>query len=552
MLTDLLIYLLKASVILAVTYLFFHWVLSRYTYFRLNRWVLLVQMVFVFSLPLIQLPLAWHPFTDESAENAILDPYKSPQAPAFIPEFNPSFNALTDSSDSTITLDWPSIFTVLYLIGVLGFFIRMFLQILSLAKLQRKAIRIEKHPAYQLVWCKESISPFSFFNRIFLPEQKLEPEVLTQIIQHEAIHVRQKHSWDIFLAEILIVILWFNPFAWLYRRAIESNLEFLTDQNMLASGISRKNYMLHLLNLSLPDWKARLGLTYNQSLLQKRIAMMNAKISKPKSRWSYVVWIALVPLFTFCNEPIMTDWVAKSRFDKPVDLAVIITEDARPEELQQLKQAFDNLNRDCELEITHLEYGSNGKISAIYPLLRFDDKEPSGTGYYADPNVSLKPVCIMFSQNERVAARFLRESDMDELVKRYNEIQFLTAGMKSSKAAIRDLRDNLGSLKEKAEKERVAELEKNDWKQKRSGWITYSLNAQASWENIEKRARQTNAPEVWYIVDEGAKQATRPDIPLNQIQEIKFEYVSIGYYNPETYRSDRTEETETRVHILTR
>ena len=549
---DFLIYLLKASLVLAAAYLVYRWVMSKLTYFGLTRWLLLLQIGLVLSLPLIQLPVAWHPFAEEPLENVFSMTQKSLLAPAIIPEFKPSTHVLDDTSGPPLNVEWPVILTGVYAAGVFVFLLRMLVQLRSLLKLSRKAIRIEKHPNYQLVWCKDSIAPFSFFNQIFLPEQKLEPEIYSQIIQHEAIHIRQKHSLDITLTELLIVLFWFNPFAWLYRRAIEANLEFLTDQTMLKSGIPRKNYMLHLLKLTLPDWQSRLGLTYNQSLLQKRISMMNAKTSHPKTRWTYLIWIILMPLFTFCNEPMMSDWVAKSKYKKPIDLALIITEDASPEELQQLSRAFNNLGRDYELVITHLAYGPDGKISEIYPLLQSGNNEPGGTGYRVGPNESLRPVCILFNQNERIATRFLREIDMNELVNRYDQIHFLTAGIESSKSAIRQLQDNLGYLIEKAEQERIAELEKNGWKDEKSGWITYQLDAGASWENIEKRAKQTNAPELWYIVDQGAKQASRPAIPLDQIREIKFEYISRGYYHPETHLSERTEEIATNVHIQTK
>jgi len=51
-------------------------------------------------------------------------------------------------------------------------------------------------------------------------------ETYNQILIHEKVHVSGRHTLDILLAEMAVVLQWFNPFAWLYRREVENNLEF--------------------------------------------------------------------------------------------------------------------------------------------------------------------------------------------------------------------------------------------------------------------------------------------------------------------------------------
>ena len=288
MIADLLIYLLKGSLALAMGYLFYRWVLRRHTHFQLNRWVLLLQMGLVFLLPVVQLPYAWHPlaqplpFSDALVENA---PKMTQEAPSPV-----GFATLApDKRDAPF--DLLAAAAILYGAGLLFFLARLSMQFFSLARLRQRAALIEKHPGYDLVWCKAQVAPFSFFKQIFLPQEGLDAEAVSQIVQHEQIHIDKKHSWDILLAEILIAAFWFNPFAWLYRRATEANLEFLTDQIVLKSGLPKKSYMYQLLAISLPEWKGRLSINYKQSLLQKRIAMMNTQVSSARSRWSYVVWL---------------------------------------------------------------------------------------------------------------------------------------------------------------------------------------------------------------------------------------------------------------------
>jgi beta-lactamase regulating signal transducer with metallopeptidase domain len=70
-------------------------------------------------------------------------------------------------------------------------------------------------------------------NYIFINPEKYDWDTYSQIILHEKIHIQQGHSYDIMLAELALIFQWFNPFAWFYRKAMEDNLEFLTDNELL-------------------------------------------------------------------------------------------------------------------------------------------------------------------------------------------------------------------------------------------------------------------------------------------------------------------------------
>jgi hypothetical protein len=101
---------------------------------------------------------------------------------------------------------------------------------------------------------------------------------IKEIIRHEFIHVKQKHSVDIFLSELLCVLNWYNPFAWMIRRAIKVNLEFIADDKVLASGVDRKEYQCLLLKV-IGVSPFSITNQFNFSSLKKRIAMMNKKQS---------------------------------------------------------------------------------------------------------------------------------------------------------------------------------------------------------------------------------------------------------------------------------
>ena len=64
---------------------------------------------------------------------------------------------------------------------------------------------------------------------------------ITRYCEHEKVHIRQKHTLDILFAELVLIFQWFNPFAWIYRREIESNLEFLTDDQLMHNKVDKQS-----------------------------------------------------------------------------------------------------------------------------------------------------------------------------------------------------------------------------------------------------------------------------------------------------------------------
>ena len=51
-----------------------------------------------------------------------------------------------------------------------------------------------------------------------------------QVLRHELAHVRQGHTYDHLLLEVLRAVLWFNPFVHLCGRALALTHEFLADE----------------------------------------------------------------------------------------------------------------------------------------------------------------------------------------------------------------------------------------------------------------------------------------------------------------------------------
>ncbi|HTE25174.1 M56 family metallopeptidase [Flavitalea sp.] len=315
-------YILHVGIILAGCLAFYKILLQRETFFRLNRMILLLCLLLSFGLPLIPIPQQWSfrkaevaalsnqeflPGLVEDNQATTPDP-KSAHVPA---TDNVDGNAAgsTDGGSNAAGFD-PAQFTqwlfYLYWFGVAAFAINFFIQISTL--LYRAYSRPSiKDGHFRIVELAGDSAPCSFGNNIFINPEKYDWDTYNQILLHEKIHIGQGHSLDIIIAEIVLIFQWFNPFAWLYRKELECNLEFLTDNKLLdEKGVEKSSYQVSLLKVSAPHFPLSVTTNYNQSLLKKRLVMMNAKRSNINTTWKYFFLLPLVLLFvSILNKPVV-------------------------------------------------------------------------------------------------------------------------------------------------------------------------------------------------------------------------------------------------------
>ena len=91
---------------------------------------------------------------------------------------------------------------------------------------------------------------FLFFHWIFIHPSSHTEEEFNEILTHEQTHARQWHSIDVIISELVCIFCWCNPFAWLMKREIRTNLEYMADARVLENGYDSKTYQYHLLGLS--------------------------------------------------------------------------------------------------------------------------------------------------------------------------------------------------------------------------------------------------------------------------------------------------------------
>lgn len=301
-------YILHVGVILACCLIFYKALLQKETFYQLNRFVLLSCLVLSFILPLLPIP---QQLSLRKSENMV-----SINSPELISSFNnttvqQSQTAQVAPVDEVHTNDNISFHQVmiwltwLYWFGVAAFGITFFIQVITLLS-RVYAFPVIKDGRFTIVELPGDKAPCSFGNIIFINPEKYDWGTYNQILLHEKIHIQHKHSLDILLAEIVLIFQWFNPFAWLYRKELENNLEFLTDDLMLTQGkVDKTSYQMNLLQVSAPHFPLSLTTNYNQSLLKKRVIMMTAKKSNVNTSWKYLFLLpVLVISVCLLNKPI--------------------------------------------------------------------------------------------------------------------------------------------------------------------------------------------------------------------------------------------------------
>jgi beta-lactamase regulating signal transducer with metallopeptidase domain len=261
-------YLLKLSISLTILYLFYFFVLRRLTFYTYNRWYLLGYSLLSFFIAAINIS----PLVNTNTAGTFTWIRHFPTVPQFV-QTGTGANNVTETVAATVTWQPWDYITLILIGGILFLIGRLFIQIVSFRKIKRKASRVpaEGINIYQV---NAPIIPFSFGKNIYINSSLHAPQELEKIIQHEFVHVKQKHTIDIICSEIICFLNWYNPFAWLIRKAIRQNLEYIADDKVLRNGINKKEYQYLLLKV-IGNQKFSIATPFNFSSLKKRIAMMN-------------------------------------------------------------------------------------------------------------------------------------------------------------------------------------------------------------------------------------------------------------------------------------
>lgn len=336
-------FILESGVSLALLSLIYILFLRRETFFKINRWFLLSSVFFSVVLPVLRFQV-FSPHPVLLAEVTVT-PYRN--LLEAITVYSHGFSGSVEKAILSTNL-----LIYIYFAGVSLFLGRFLFRIIQLMFIIGKH-KIQATEGFKMIVLEKDASPYSFLNYVFVSQSLLQNKGYDKMIAHELEHVKQGHSFDVIILEILTVFQWFNPFMWILRHAIRENHEYLADQAVLTSGVNRGNYKKLLLD-QFVGGQLVIANNFNYSLIKNRIKMMS-KIKSPKIAITKVVFGVLVAaalIIAFAceqKESMDADAIIQDQTIKVTIQGEKLKIDGTAEDVEKLKRMFSG---DSGFEIT--------------------------------------------------------------------------------------------------------------------------------------------------------------------------------------------------------
>ena len=364
---DLMIYSLKVGACLAVFYLFFKLLLSRETFHRFNRIVVLGAMVLSFVLPLCvitvyrEVPLLPEFPAEETVTTAVAEPLAEP-------------------------FPWKKLAGGAFLTGTLVTLLGTCCSLFGVVRLVRRGRRERLEDGAVLVRTDRAVTPFSWGRYIVMSGKDLD-ENGDAILLHECAHLRLRHSLDLIVTDVAGCLQWFNPAMWLLRRELRAIHEYEADEAVLDSGVDARSYQLLLIRKAAGGRWYSVANSFNHSKLKNRITMM---LRKKSSRWAGARALLLLPLMGIALGAFAeTAYVSpedKGTKEKPIirirglrsslDDKLLVLVDGRETVLDSIKTEQIESITVLKDSTAKAAYGEKGKYGVILVTLKKDAGNP--------------------------------------------------------------------------------------------------------------------------------------------------------------------------------
>ncbi len=275
-------YILKANFLLVFFWLFYRVFLRKETFYTPLRWYFVAGILLSLIFPLINY-----------TQTVIIEQKITPTQLELTDEFVPIPSQV---NEYTNTIDWQSV--LLYIILIIS--------VLCLLKSVFQVIRLVTHikslPSFddnnKIKIATNSTQVYSFFRWIVIPKNKLSSTELPVLLAHENIHLQQKHTLDLILIEVVSALFWFNPLIKFLQKDINTNLEYIVDQQMIVD-FEPISYQISLLSVQNTSDKKFIN-SFNTSELKNRINQLNTQKSNPMKKMKFLLTApALVAFFAF-------------------------------------------------------------------------------------------------------------------------------------------------------------------------------------------------------------------------------------------------------------
>lgn len=341
----------KAALIIALIIVVFVLFLAKDPMFNRNRFWLLSALFMPWIIPLLAMPF-W-------IKSLLFSEDKTLQfATLTIQEGTIPIATVNE----TTGFEWSYVWMTLYALVSAVFLVRLLWGYFFILRLKRKSQK-GKYKGLNLYLLEdETINPFSFYRSIFVPRSLMEQDNRNLILDHEKSHCQQWHSVDITLAEWMLILQWWNPFAWWLRKLIAQNHEFCVDKTMMQLSAEPRHYQYSLVNYLPSTQSLKLVNNFSQSLIKKRIMMMNNSTNNRFLTWIKgvtVMAVTVIALGAFANpEKTIEGKQEIKEINEDKDLSRFIA--------QHIVYPMEARENNFEgISDVHFKVGTNGQVNSM-------------------------------------------------------------------------------------------------------------------------------------------------------------------------------------------
>ncbi|NJY62055.1 blaR1 peptidase M56 [Salinimicrobium sp. CDJ15-81-2] len=276
-------YIIQIIVFQLIFLLVYELLLKKETFFTYNRVYLLITPVIAILLPLLKIPLLQSALP---AETFTMLPEVLIGGGGEV-QTGLSSGSVAPEADQTINW-WLLAYGAGFLFS-LGIFFHKFRVLKQLFSHEP----VLKTGEMKIIEVPGSTIACTFYNTVFLGSELSEKE-REQILSHELVHVRQRHTLDLLFFEFLKIIFWFNPLIYIYQSRISTIHEFLADAGVIKN-VEKRTYFEQLLNSAFSTEDISfINQFFNHSLIKKRIVMLQKNKSKSTSKFKFLIILPLM------------------------------------------------------------------------------------------------------------------------------------------------------------------------------------------------------------------------------------------------------------------
>ena len=346
---NLLLYLLKVSAVTTLLYLCYLLLFRKDTFYLRNRILLILILILPAIFPFVKIPVVTNKVVATVPVNALDYIVYSGNA------------AGTTLSGAATSYNYNRLFIVIYFAVATALLLRIVISLISTFRIINKG-EINKKQFPKVVVSSNQLPPFSFFPYVVIPADDLTNGNYNDILDHEFAHLRQGHTFDLLLSELIIAFQWFNHFVWLIKRSVVLNHEYLADQVSLFNNKSVKEYQYRLLNFQ--SGLKHISLAHNfNSLIKNRIIMINKKPTRKYATLKNILILPVVAIVVYAFATPEYHSSAASSNDKSLNIyqqTVILQKEVKGIVLKEDGKQFEGVHISSTGTLGNAQMASSG------------------------------------------------------------------------------------------------------------------------------------------------------------------------------------------------